>query len=654
MKPRLKQVWMVVLVLGIAGQTGFLLRDFILPWGWRVKQVWDQPRITRSADMSLGGQSARLIEFVRRVTPEDAVLLLPPEGEPGRFSLARSMQYFFFPRQLIECGAPETDPCTRALASPDTYILATTDFPAPGAVDGKPFLASPPTGMEWFKGLYGPGFVDRPEEGFDLRHALGAGLTDLGLIFGLYLLGAFLVLAIARRFTILELLCLSLPVGAGVLTWALFLISWIGIRLNSASNAFVYLVLLITSAFVVLRHREFLGASLGRSARGPGPIFIFRRVLILSFAAGLLGLSMALSIGTSYRLYDPVQIWSVKGYGLSQEGTILAAANWGAHGLAYPLNVPLQISLFHTVDADYLPGSKLLYPLLGLSLCLATYTFLRRQKVEEGMAALASLFLGSVPIVFFHSTDGFANLPFTFYLVAGILWSLEGIQSQSTRLQALAGVLLGLAAWTRPEGILYCLGILAVLWVGRLAVRHGRFAPAALSIPMAVIAGAWFVFTLTGGYMHGSNLDEGMSVFVAQVLAGRIDLTAMWIIIRVFARGTIFPFQAMFPAISATAWGAFFPVVLISLALGLRSFHLKYNPKGFMLFLQLLWVAGINLAIFYVRSYSRPGYEDFIERSFPRAFLPTAVLMLILAAWAFDILVQRRPNVDTVGGIAGE
>jgi hypothetical protein len=377
-------------------------------------------------------------------------------------------------------------------------------------------------------------------------------------------------------------------------------------------------------------------------------------VLILSFAAGLLGLSVALSIGTSYRLYDPVQIWSVKGYGISQEGTILAAENWGAHGLAYPLNVPLQISLFHTVDADYLPGSKLLYPLLGLSLCLATYTFLRRQKVDEGMAALASLFLGSVPIVFFHSTDGFANLPFTVYLVAGILWSLEGIQSRSTRQQVLGGLLLGLAAWTRPEGTLYCLGILGVLWVGRLAVRHGHFALAALSIPVAVIAGAWFVFTLTGRYMHGSNLDEGMSVFVAQILAGKIDLTAMWIIIRVFARGTIFPFQAMFPAISATAWGAFFPIVLISLALGLRSFRPKDNPKGFMLFLQLLWVAGINLAIFYVRSYSRPGYEDFIERSFPRAFLPTAVLMLILAVWAFDILVQRRPNVDTAGGIAGE
>jgi hypothetical protein len=215
-------------------------------------------------------------------------------------------------------------------------------------------------------------------------------------------------------------------------------------------------------------------------------------------------------------------------------------------------------------------------------------------------------------------------------------------------------LLLGLAAWTRPEGILYCLGILGVLWVGRLAVRHGHFALAALSIPVAVIAGAWFVFTLTGRYMHGSNLDEGMSVFVAQILAGKIDLTAMWIIIRVFARGTIFPFQAMFPAISATAWGAFFPIVLISLALGLRSFRPKDNPKGFMLFLQLLWVAGINLAIFYVRSYSRPGYEDFIERSFPRAFLPTAVLMLILAVWAFDILVQRRPNVDTAGGIAGE
>ena len=147
----------IVLVLGIFAQMAFLLNDFILPWGWRVKQVWDQPRVVRSADMSLGAQARRVINFVRSVTPEDATIILPPEGEPGRFSLARSMQYFFFPRTLIECGSPDTQVCSHALVSPDTYVIAATDFPSPSTTSEKSFLASRQPGWSGSRDCTVPG-----------------------------------------------------------------------------------------------------------------------------------------------------------------------------------------------------------------------------------------------------------------------------------------------------------------------------------------------------------------------------------------------------------------------------------------------------------------------------------------------------------------
>jgi hypothetical protein len=641
---RLRLILIAVLTLGIVGQMAFLLDDFILPWGWRVKQVWDQPRIVRSADMSLGAPATRVIKFVRSVTPEDATIVLPPEGDPGRFALARSMQYFFFPRRLIECGSAESDVCVRALASAESYVIATPDFPSPVQLSGKAFMQSPSTGMDWFTGLYGPGFVQAPQEEFSLRTALIAGAKDLALLLALCLLGFALVYAIDRDLSILEKLSLALPSGAGVLTWALFVLSWIGVRLTLTSVATVYLAALLAAALMILRRKSSGDSGPGSSGREHGPGFNPQRVLILLAATGILGLSVAMSVGTSYRLYDPVQIWSVKGYAISREGTILAADAWGEHGLAYPLNIPLQISLFHLVDGDYLPGSKLLFPLFGLSLCLIVYSYMRRRGVDEAIAGLSALFLGSVPIVFFHTTDGFANLPFTVAFVAGILWGVEGIRSKSSRLQALAGMLLGLACWTRPEGILYGLGAVVVFWLGGLAVRQGRFSFAAISVPLALIAGAWFVFALSGDTMHGSNLDEGTNVFMARVLAGQIDLTAPWNIFRYFARGSIIPFQAMFPSISATAWGAFFPVTLIALVLGWSSLVRRNNTGGVLLWLQLLWAAGLNLGVFYVRTYSRPGYQDFIERSFPRAFLPTAVLMLMLGIWGIDMLARRRPG----------
>ena len=96
-----------------------------------MKQVWDEPRLVRSADMSLGAQARRTISLIVDVVPDDATILLPPIGEPRRYSLTRSMQYFFFPRTPIQCNSLETEACQRALGNTEVFILVTEDFPLP-------------------------------------------------------------------------------------------------------------------------------------------------------------------------------------------------------------------------------------------------------------------------------------------------------------------------------------------------------------------------------------------------------------------------------------------------------------------------------------------------------------------------------------------
>jgi len=628
-------------MVAILGQTAFLLRDYILPWGWRVKQVLDQPRLVRSADLSLGVQATRAIQFVTQVVPEEAVILLPPEGAPSRFALERSMQYFFFPRRLIECGSVESERCSQALASPEIYILATEDFPAQSAAQGREFLPAPATGLDWFTGIYGPGFEQPAAAQPVLRDLLIAAFEDLGLVLALAGLGAAVLLSLHRPWPALEALYLAFPLGAGILTWAVFLLSWAGITISLLSVGAAYLLLLATFALLDRRTRPLGRAFEGSIAelRGSTP-----RLLLAGAAVGVLCLAVGLAVGISYRLFDPVQIWSVKGYGISQEGTILAAETWGVHGLAYPLNLPLQVALFHLLDGDLLPGSKLLFPIYGLSLCLALFSFLRRQRVDWLTAALGSLLLGTVPIVFFHSVEGFANLHFTFYLTAGILWGVQGVHSGSAREQWLAGLLLGLAAWTRPEGIIYSLGALLVFIVAVRINKQGHASIAALGVPVAMLAGAWFLFGLGGAHMRGSNLDQAVSVAASEVRAGRIDLSGLWTILRVFGRSAFVPYRAMFPATSATAWGALFPVLLIFMLPKLGRFKPAVDPRRFTLLLQWLFVAGTNVAVFYVRSYSKPSFTAFIERAFPRAFLPTAVLMTVLALWVVDSSARRDPD----------
>lgn len=646
-----RMLWIVILVAAILGQSGFLLREYVLPWGWRVRQVWEQPRLMRSADMSMGVQATRAIEFVTQVVPEEAVILLPPEGAPERFALERSMQYFFFPRRLIECGLVGSERCMQALASPEIYILASDGFPPPSAAERQQFLPAPSTGLDWFAGIYGPSFESPVEEtSLSLPALLLTALGDLALLLALSALGLGVLLIIRRPWPALDALALSLPLGAGTLTWVLFLLSWVGIPLSLVTTAAAFLALLAACWVIVRRGVAIHGrrlvvdwppAALPRSVP---------RLLILGGVGLALFLAIGLAVGISYRLFDPAQIWSVKGYGISQESTILAAERWGVHGLAYPLNLPLQVALFHMLDGDALPGSKLLYPLYGLSLCLTLFCFLRRQRLDWTLAALGSLLLGTVPIVFFHSVEGFANLHFTFYLTAGILWGVQAVKEGSTREQWLAGLLLGLAAWTRPEGVIYSLGAPLVFVAATRLTRQGQPSLAALAMPVVLIAGAWFLFDLRGAHMRGSNLDEAVSVATSKLSDGQIDLSGLWTIVRVFGRAAFVPFRAMFPAVSATAWGALFPVLLLILLVKMRRLSPRVNASRFTLLLQWLFVAGTNVAIFYVRSYSKPNFTAFIERAFPRAFLPTAVLLAALALWALNSKLRREESPSDWSG----
>jgi hypothetical protein len=644
MRENARVFWLAILGIAIAVQLFFLFDKFLLPWGWRVKQVWDEPRLVRSADMSLGAQARMTISLIDDVIPENATILLPPIGEPGRFSLTRSMQYFFFPRTPIQCNSLETEACQQALGNAEIFILATEDFPPSELTLGREFYESPHIEGWWFKGIYGPEF-ETPSEAQKMTifsYSL-LFLQDAAIIAALFVLGISLLLTVRTKWRLLELLSLAFPIGAGLFTFLLFLLSWMSVQLNPKSLGLLYAALLV-SLWLISKpsikkvRRSIEWPSLSKETRPS--------VCSLSFWIALLcvcGLSVAFSVGLSYRLTDPVQIWSVKGYGISHAGSIFGAKSWGVHDLAYPLNIPLQVSIFHLINGDALPGSKLIYSLFSFSLYALLFVFLRQKKVRQEESLLGVLLVATVPIFFFHSVSGFANLPYTFYLLAGILWTYKGVSESRASDQLIGSLLLGLAAWTRPEGIVFCVGILVVLWLSKFVIKMGQFNYAALILPLAFIAIPWFVFSFSGSYMEGSNLDQAVNIYATELFRGNIDLSGLFTLVRVFSR-------VMFiPSITATTWGMFFPVVLILLLANLKRFRPITNPGGFVLAAQSIFVVITTVGIFYVRSYSKGGYASFIERSFPRAFLPAALLLALLGLSTMGIWVGRSGKRKIAG-----
>ncbi len=106
---------------------------------------------------------------------------------------------------------------------------------------------------------------------------------------------------------------------------------------------------------------------------------------------------------------------------------------------------------------------KLLFPLLYLCLLTLFYFRLKAGSRSPRLAAAFTLVLGSTPYFWWHSTLPFLDLTTAFYYSTGALygfsllrkWQEGGVDSQDVADACLSGALFGLAAWNRPEFLLY-------------------------------------------------------------------------------------------------------------------------------------------------------------------------------------------------------
>jgi hypothetical protein len=318
-------------------------------------------------------------------------------------------------------------------------------------------------------------------------------LVDFIILGMVALLGVLLILAIRGRSNFLEFGSLSFPIGAGTLTFILFLSSWLGISYSKTSLIGIYLLLLAVLGCAAMLVRRKCGWQKGQPDVVSSPeIALGLRMLFYGLLFMCFLVVAYLSVARSYSTWDAIGIWGIKGYGIAKEGTVLAGKRWGSHDLTYPLNIPIQISIFRLLDGDLSPGSKLIFPMYYLSLILGAFHFWKT-NMEWKIAALGALFLASLPIVFEHGMIGYANLPFTTYLALGLLQIIDGISNEDWREQLLGGLLLGLATWTRPEGVFLVTFALGAVLIGARAVKFGKVRLLAVLSPVILIAGLWQV-----------------------------------------------------------------------------------------------------------------------------------------------------------------
>jgi hypothetical protein len=102
----------------------------VQPLAARVQEHRGAPAIDRSARIAFGDQFADFIRFLDAAVPPDGRVVVPPMDIDSKFGDVGLMQYFLFPRQVVNCpSGPDMRPCIRSMVGTRTYILRAGEFP---------------------------------------------------------------------------------------------------------------------------------------------------------------------------------------------------------------------------------------------------------------------------------------------------------------------------------------------------------------------------------------------------------------------------------------------------------------------------------------------------------------------------------------------
>ena len=439
---------------------------------------------------------------------------------------------------------------------------------------------------------------------------------DILIFVGIYLLGFGITLTFLRGGNWIEHLSLAFPLGSASLSYLLFFVGIFGLSFSISNVLVVYILTLITftvTTFITGKpHVDNLHHVRIKIRQGLKSINYPAFFMFIFLIASLIGTGF-LAIGRGYSEWDAAGTWASKGYGIAWEGTIFGAESWGAHGLTYPLNIPILIAVFQLFSGDALPASKLIFPLYYLSLLLGCYAYWRRIGVGGWYSSFGLILIGTVPIIFRHATLGYVNLPLATFLILGILWFLHGTAEKDRKHFLLSSLLFGFATWTTLEGILFSGAILGPFILYEL-FQSRKMISLHVWIPFLILSTIWYIFFRTYG-ASGSQAMSAVDKMMASIRAGDYHLVEARLIFG-YTRRYIFK-----PEI----WGLLFPVSLLAFVVNLRK--LKTNPELRLILVAIVSTGFLTAGLFYLRSFEISGFLSLLQRGFPRGFLQTAILI---------------------------
>ena len=117
-----------LLLVAVTAQAYLVLADYAIPTGRRVWETRREDAVTRSARFAFGDDFAAYVSWLRDTIPSHSRVAIPKEEQGGPFGNLGLMQYFLFPRQIVDCPVEEVEACVARMTGPSSYVLAPNDL----------------------------------------------------------------------------------------------------------------------------------------------------------------------------------------------------------------------------------------------------------------------------------------------------------------------------------------------------------------------------------------------------------------------------------------------------------------------------------------------------------------------------------------------
>ncbi len=622
--PRLKIIHAIVaLVLAIVTvyQIGLnyqpAVRDLM-----RIRANIGRDGLWRSAYFHRNLRFASFVDFLLANIPAGArVVLLPAEGSANLLDNTPIMQFFLAPRHVFNCTE---DSCLSNINAANTVMVLNSAAQQAGLPAGARVL-----GFDegWSLALLDP-TISPSGTRLPVYESLAAFAGSLALpLLWLVLLSASGALIVRGTLPDLQaslLLALGSGFSLGALTLGLALGWMVGLPLASATVVLLSLGLISWAGVSLARWRPGLSGMWVGWSRRMDPWLV--GIIVLG------AVSLVLSIGRGFSATDEVLLWGAKGRGLAATGDLGQITGWGTNTVSYPFHIPVLIAAGELIFMDGLAAYKIIPPLYAMSLALLMYGFLLRWGTRRALAGLATLAVLTSPLWFRHATLAYANLPLVYALAAAGLLLVDGFAAPDKpgrqRQLLLSGGFYVFAAWTRPEGWILGLSMIAAVWAAAYwkrpqpdALKERVQRLAWLAAPLLVYGIFWSLLQAFAyaGFTNKSNL---IPAALAALAKGNLHEDALVYLLRSF-------FERLF---STSSWGLWGFALVLCLAVGLARSGRSFRVAA-------LGLAGVLssaavMGMYYVTSYDPvKDLSWWVSSGLDRMLMP-GFLLLWLAGMA--------------------